>query len=641
MIRGFQWDLARQVERLDWLLAQLPKYSAWGYEELHLHLEDAVDYPSLPGVARHDAYSWRQFEKLVAAAGRHGIRVVPIINLLGHTQYLIKTEAWRDLNELRAPDGSPLPEGQICPSHPRTLEVAERLLRDIAPFCTAGKVHVGLDESFLLGRHPLARREVEEQGLACYFAAYAAHLHGLVAGLGLKTAIWADMLALLPEAIAHLPGGLIAYDWYYYAFGRTPRLEAQNFRPYDLAPALRRQGISYWGCPMNGAFRHEPLPVFSDRLANAQSWWRRCQSTGAQGFLVTGWEPNRLALETTVVVDAAIASLWMDDADIDQVSMLQRGFERVYGKRHAREHARLMFACDERAFSGYARWETHQRWDSCHGREGARHYAADVRFFQRAAQQPLPSPFSASLRWRTYLAERDELIRAQAQLIQRGRRLIHRQRQHQLVPLADAALARLGAFAQSWTAATSAARIMWLGTRRKSQPNPNLAILRADRQRWRELTRWWKRARRDPDHWRQASPVFGRWQLRLLVHTTHPNLQAIAIDFQNGDGSWRTELLRYLIEFRNHAARRRSRLRHWLSVPVPTPDTPVRIGLRGLGCFAVSDVHLTDGVSELRPAGRHRRVVLGQANDPASVLDVDRSTNRTVWQPAWVTTFQR
>ena len=31
MIRAFQWDLARQVERLDWLLAQLPRYGDWGY----------------------------------------------------------------------------------------------------------------------------------------------------------------------------------------------------------------------------------------------------------------------------------------------------------------------------------------------------------------------------------------------------------------------------------------------------------------------------------------------------------------------------------------------------------------------------------------------------------------------------------
>ena len=127
MITAFQWDLGRQVERLDWLISQLPRYADWGYRELYLHLEDAVEFPSLPGVARKDAYSQRQFARLVGEAARVGIGVVPIVNLLGHTQYLIKVPALRDLNELRAPDGSPMEIGQVCPLHPRMLEVADAL----------------------------------------------------------------------------------------------------------------------------------------------------------------------------------------------------------------------------------------------------------------------------------------------------------------------------------------------------------------------------------------------------------------------------------------------------------------------------------------------------------------------------------
>src|ERR1700729_3017767 len=98
MIKAFQWDIGRQVERLDWMLEQLPRYADWGYRELYLHLEDAVEYPSLPGVARRGAYGYRQLAQLVWAADRAGIAVVPIANLLGHTQYLIKTPALRDLN---------------------------------------------------------------------------------------------------------------------------------------------------------------------------------------------------------------------------------------------------------------------------------------------------------------------------------------------------------------------------------------------------------------------------------------------------------------------------------------------------------------------------------------------------------------
>src|SRR5882672_2549836 len=132
MIRAFQWDLARQVERLDFLKGTLPRYGAWGYQELYLHLENAVHYPSLPGIGRDDAYSYAELGELVLAAAQNGIRVVPIVNLLGHTQYLIKHPDWRDLNELRDANGDALATGQICPLHPRLPELAEMLLRDLA-----------------------------------------------------------------------------------------------------------------------------------------------------------------------------------------------------------------------------------------------------------------------------------------------------------------------------------------------------------------------------------------------------------------------------------------------------------------------------------------------------------------------------
>ena len=137
----------------------------------------------------------------------------------------------------------------------------------MAPFCTAGKVHVGLDESFHLGQCPRCRAEVARVGLAGHFAGHVNRLHQLTQSLGLRLGLWADMLALLPAAIPRLPRDVIAYDWYYYPFARQPRVELHNFAEVDLAAPLQARGIEYWGCPMNGAFRYEPLPVFGERLA--------------------------------------------------------------------------------------------------------------------------------------------------------------------------------------------------------------------------------------------------------------------------------------------------------------------------------------------------------------------------------------
>jgi hypothetical protein len=639
MIHAFQWDLARQVEKLDWLLAQLPKYAEWGYQELHLHLEDAVDYPSLPGVARRDAFSWRQFARLVEAAGQNGIKVVPIANLLGHTQYLIKTEEWRDLNELRADDGSPLPVGQICPSHPRSREVAEKLISDLAPFCTAGKIHVGLDESFHLGKHPASRPLIESIGLARYFAEYVNELHGIAGGHGLRTAIWADMLVVLPEAIAHLPKGLIAYDWYYHAFTRHPRFELFNYRTYDMVPSLKAQGIKYWGCPMNGAFRFEPLPVFGERLANAQSWWKRCQTTGAEGFLVTGWEPNRLAIETTQIVDAAIAGLWLDSGPHDQVGLLQRGFERVYGKRHAAALSRLMLAADERAYAGYAKWDINQRWDTIQGRPEAEKYQAERRFFERAISPRLPLALIASFRWRAYLATKDHFVRNTHHQINRARRLSNRDRQKELNTLIRKMKRDAADFLKAVRIGQEAADSMWKLSRRTKTDHPNSNQIKTDLrllQKWRQ---WMTEVASDPTQLFTQSPFGGRWQFYAIVHTVRPAQQQIVVQILEADGVWRDQHQRYLIEFRTKAARPRTNIRHWLSLPVDSPDIKLRLICRGTGELAVSDVHLSNGIVEYRTAKdalhRSKKISLGRFDGAQIKSQIDRSHDLESQEITW------
>ncbi len=659
MLRAFQWDLARQTERLGWLLAQLPRYAAWGYDELYLHLEDAVEFPSLPGIARADAYSYRDFEKLVAAATRAGIKVVPIVNLLGHTQYLIKTPALRDLNELRAPDGSPLARGQICPLHPRTLEVAEKLLRDMAPFCTAGKVHVGLDESFHLARCPRCRAEVARRGLAAHFAGHVQRLHTLTTRLGLRMAIWADMLAFIPEAVPLLPRGLVACDWYYYPFTRHPRVELFNFKECNLVPALRAQGIEYWGCPMNGSFRHEPLPVFGERLANIVSWWQRCKTTKAAGMLISSWEPSRLAQEMTTVVDAAAASLWLNPEADDTTTMLAHGFARVFGlgSAGAQTAARAALRCDEHAFAGYARWEINERWDGCASpNENIARPARSARFFARLAGQKHPAPFAASAAFLRYVALRDAFVRANARAVFRLRRLLAKSATPTVGQVADlaapaqttskmpvrlqtgasggmsilsisgknapppslaftAAVAHLRsdtvAFAAEIRRARAAARAMWRRTRDPQAASPNETVLAQDAARLRNWRKWLARVRRCPVAAFEASPFCGRWQLSFTVRNFAPALQKIVVEQPFSDGAWRGLGGRFAIEFRAAAARPRANIRREFSVPVDDPAAPLRVAVRGLGRIGIENVTLTDGVASLRPRGS-RRFILGR-----------------------------
>ncbi|MFT3868233.1 MAG: family 20 glycosylhydrolase [Nibricoccus sp.] len=615
MIRAFQWDLARQVERLDVLLRLLPFYAEWGYDELYLHLEDAVEYPSLPKVARKDAYSTRQMTELVKTATQVGIKVVPIVNLLGHTQYLIKTESLRDLNELRAEDGSPLERGQICPLHPGTIKVADKLLRDMAPFCTAGKVHVGLDESFHLGKCPRCRAEIAERGLAAHFAGHVDRMHTLVSSLGLRMGIWADMLNFVPEAIPLLPRDLIAYDWYYYPFKRHPRVELFNFAESDLATPLRGHGIEYWGCPMNGAFRYEPLPVFGDRLENLRSWWRRCKETEAGGLLVTSWEAYRLALEMTTVVDAAAASLWLDGgAPADNADWLERGFARVFGKSGAKTSARAALACDKYPFSGYARWEINDRWNGAvYNRDSG------VKLFGKLANRELPKPLAASVAFRGYLAQREAFVARCVGAVSWLRRNAVRTA---FVPRLRQLEAEAKSFSKVIAAGRNAARAMWELTRDRRARGQNEAIVDADAARLKAWTSWLRALRRDHTKAFVASPVFGAWQLIFTVHNFAPALQRVVVSQQESDGSWRELAARHTIEFQAEAAQSRTDFRRPFSAPIDSEKAVLRISIHGLGQVAIEGIVLTDGVTTLRPKGVKQRLILGKRAPRAGFPDI-------------------
>ena len=640
MIRAFQWDLARQVERLDFLKQQLPRYAGWGYQELYLHLEDAVHYPSLPGIGRDDAYSFEQLGELVLDAAKAGIRTVPIVNLLGHTQYLIKHPQLRDLNELRDERGRPLEKGQICPLHPRTLEVAETLLRDMAPYCTAGKVHVGLDESFHLGKCPRCREEVARIGLGAHFAGHVRRLNVLCQKFNLQLGLWADMLHFVPEAIPLLPAGIIAYDWYYYPFQKLPRVEFFNFAERDLATPLKQQGIQYYGCPMNGAFRYEPLPVFGERLANIRSWWRRCHEVQAEGFLVTSWEAYRLAVETTTVVDAATANLWLQpDAD-DAVSMLADGLKRVFPGQSARPLARHLLAADEKAFCGYARWQINDRWDTFAGHESLKPYETELRFFRRLATSKLPPAFAASMAFRVYLAARDVFVRKAARDVFKWRRLLAK-------PALTASVAKasepkeLGlhlkqmrsdakAFSRELHTGRKAARAMWARTRDPKICGQNETILDTDEKRLIEWTGWLQRAKARPLVANEATPVCGAWQLQFWVHNFAPAVQKIAVEQQQSDGTWLELASRHTIEFRAKAARPAAKIRREFTVPVESCESRFRITVRGVGQVAISHLALTNGVITRRSIDWSRKKIVGAPAPGQGFPKLDGLTNAQI-----------
>jgi hypothetical protein len=363
-------------------------------------------------------------------------------------------------------------------------------------------------------------------------------------------------------------------------------VELFNFADSKLGETLRARGITVWGCPMNGSARYEPLPHFTDRLANILSWWRHGQRLGIEGLLVTSWEPYRLAMEMTTVVDAAAATLWLNPGVEDPREMLTRGFQRVFGQRSTAKSAKLALASDRYPFGGYPRWEINNRWDTVSRRESLAQFVAEEKFTGRIAREAhasaLPLPLRASLDFRHYLAQRDVFVRRAA---------------HGLAKPSEGK-----AFAKALAAGRRAARLMWTFTRDRRRQGANDRILANDARRLRE--------------WQRGRNVFGGpWQLAYVVENIRPCLQLVSVEQQEPDGTWVERQSCFTIEFQTRAAQPRTDICREHAAPVEWDGDParfpkLRVALRGSGVVRIADVELTDGKKRWRSSSSGR--VLGR-----------------------------
>ena len=569
MKRAFQWDLGRQIEKPEFLMNWLPRYAEWGYEQVYLYLEDAFDFPSVPGVGRHRAWTPPQMDKFVAEATRRGLEVIPIAPLMGHASYLLKNKKLLPFSESRDAKGKLINGGQLCPLHEGMPKLACKLIKDLRPYCTAGIVHVGLDESFSIGTCPLCRAEVKKIGLPRHFANHAMRLHDISSELGLRMGMWADMLYYVPEAIAMLPKDVIAYDWYYYPFKKFPKVEFYNFADVDLTGALHKAGLDVFGCPNNGAFFYEPMTPFLDRLRNILSWWHYGRRKDVQGLLMTSWAPTRTSVELNSWVDAAAASLWLDPGITRPEEMLKRGLQRVFGKPGV-SFARTAAAVEKYQYTSYYRWQANGAWDKLASFEPLDPWRQQERYFQKLAahNSRLPVALRESLKMRHYIAARDLFIREGSTLLAAARRATRQGKTPEAEKTIRSLEKQADALKKSALAAKKATRILWQRSRYLDDSNPNEVMLQRDLKRIAEIRSFLTASLKNGKRIWNSNPLLGRWHLLFHARNFAPALQGMAVEVRQSNGEWKTVHSLYSLEFTADAGNARTNFLHRHSVPL-------------------------------------------------------------------------
>jgi hypothetical protein len=137
---------------------------------LILRVDYDFQFTSRPEMANPNGLSKEQAQKIVAACKRHQIRIIPLVNLLGHQSWqsncgkLLRVHPeFDETPEVKFPEKYKWPNADklycksYCPRHSQVHDVVFALVDEVCDAFEADAFHAGMDEVFYVGEDQCSR----------------------------------------------------------------------------------------------------------------------------------------------------------------------------------------------------------------------------------------------------------------------------------------------------------------------------------------------------------------------------------------------------------------------------------------------------------------------------------------------------
>jgi hexosaminidase len=277
-VRGFHLDLRIQVMKLPALKALARDLRQQGINTLVMEWEASYPFVEDPQIGSRYVYSREEVKDFVGYCHQLGIDVIPLQQGFGHVEYILRNNKYAALRE----DEHDL--SQVCPAKTElNRELFTRLFKDMAAMHASPYIHIGCDETHLLGHCPICKKLAAEEGLSKLYFDHVKMLCDIVVSLGKRPVLWADIALKHPEYIQLLPKQTVFVDWNY----------GWDLDQFGDHQKLVNSGYEIWGAP---ALRSEPdnyyLTRWQHHLDNIASFIPECRKLGYKGIVMTSWSTS-------------------------------------------------------------------------------------------------------------------------------------------------------------------------------------------------------------------------------------------------------------------------------------------------------------------------------------------------------------
>lgn len=242
-----------------------------GFDGIVFEYDCRIGWKTFPG-SGSPRYTHQEAVELVACCEKLGLEAIPLIQIQGHVEWLLKHEKYAHLREMNS--------FQFCPSHPETLPLLKRWLDEVLTiFPNAKHIHLGGDEVESLGICPVCKA----RGKAEVYLAHARAMTEYAVSKGIVPILWGDMFIQENLSAESLPEETVLVDWKYW--GRAP---------YRSTLTLEKSGRTVWGASAILQswydFHCSLHDDMEERLGNIRSW----RNTGRNVIHTTWGRPSNM-----------------------------------------------------------------------------------------------------------------------------------------------------------------------------------------------------------------------------------------------------------------------------------------------------------------------------------------------------------
>jgi len=233
----------------------VPRLAEVGINAIVAEINYGYAYESHPELRATNPNSREQIGGLVAECRKHGIRLIPQFQCLGHQSWskhtfpLLTKYPQFDETPGLYPNNEDIYCRSWCPLHPEVNPIIFSLMDELIAAFEADALHVGMDEVFLIGEDACPRCKGKDKAQLLAKAINDYHKH-LVGKRGIEMLMWGDRLIDANEikygkweasangtagAVDLIPRDIIICDWHY------ERRDA-----YESIPMFLEKGFRVW-----------------------------------------------------------------------------------------------------------------------------------------------------------------------------------------------------------------------------------------------------------------------------------------------------------------------------------------------------------------------------------------------------------